>query len=256
VDRACENNPRHVVVVWGWICSVAFCGRPTALSTSGLGTEEIEPNSSRPRGVFFLFWAISNKPVANRLLYWIVNYKVVSARWLRRRPAVWGRMSMIPRKSQILLVEDDEDDAFLLQRLFQKYGFSQLPHICPDGLDAIEYLQGDGPYADRARFPFPRVLLTDLKMPRVNGFEFLRWLRENPKFSVIPTVVMSSSSDPGDVKYAYCLGANAFICKPGSASEFEKSITTLLHFWERCEIPALDAESCDQLARKHGQASV
>jgi CheY-like chemotaxis protein len=154
---------------------------------------------------------------------------------------------MIPSHAQVLIIEDDANDAFLIQRAFQKCGFSQVPHICPDGLDAIRYLEGTGEYADRTRFPVPRVLVTDLKMPRMNGFELLKWLRQNPSMVVIPTVVMSSSNDASDVKYAYCLGANAFICKPSSPGELEKSIAALLHFWERCEIPKSNAPSCQEL---------
>jgi CheY-like chemotaxis protein len=159
---------------------------------------------------------------------------------------------MIPSHTQVLIIEDDENDAFLIQRAFQKCGFSQVPHICRDGLDAIQYLEGKGEYADRARFPIPKVLVTDLKMPRLNGFGLLKWLREHPNMVVIPTIVMSASNDTSDVKYAYCLGANAYICKPSSPVDLEKSIAALLHFWERCEVPAPNAPSCEELTERRG----
>lgn len=162
---------------------------------------------------------------------------------------------MISLEGQVLIAEDDENDAFLIQRAFSKSGFTRMPHICRDGLETIAYLEGKAEFADRQRFPFPRVLVTDLKMPRFNGFELLQWAREHPEFLIIPTIVMSSSDDPSDVKYAYCLGANAYLTKPSSAREMQEAIQSFLTFWKHCQTPALTGvPSCRELAQKRGQS--
>src|SRR5881394_1754584 len=123
------------------------------------------------------------------------------------------------RQPQVLIVEDDDNDAFFVQRAVQKSGIIQLPHICVTVDDAVSYLEGSGNYSDRRGFPFPNLLVSDLKMPGRNGFDLLRWIRDHPQFQVIPTVILSSSSLPEDVKRAYCLGANAYISKPADARE-------------------------------------
>ncbi len=111
--------------------------------------------------------------------------------------------------AQILVAEDNEDDVFILQRALKKAGLSNPVHVCADGQEVMNYLKGEGAFGDRAKFPFPRLLLLDLKMPRVNGIDVLRWLRDHPDCNVIPKVVLTSSREPRDVAAAYKLGANA-----------------------------------------------
>src|SRR5689334_13159409 len=121
----------------------------------------------------------------------------------------------------ILIAEDDPNDGFLLQRAFKKIGFKGRIYISKDGEEAKEYLKAEGQFSDRTKFPPARVLLTDLKMPRCDGFELLRWLRDNPSCRVIPTVVFSASAQEEDVTRAYELGANCYFCKP---SNFERLV--------------------------------
>ena len=151
----------------------------------------------------------------------------------------------------VLIVEDDANDAYFIQRAFQHSGVIRVPHICKNGNDAIRYLEGKGEYADRRQFPFPNVLITDLKMPLGSGFELLEWIRDHPDLRVIPTVIVSSSSMPHDVKYAYCLGANAYLTKPSDPTEFREMFAVLLRFWGLCEVPDLGAPSCEELAKSH-----
>lgn len=153
-------------------------------------------------------------------------------------------------KEHVLIVEDDPNDAFFTQRAFQEGGIKLCPHVCTNAVDAIQYLEGKGEYADRTRFPFPNFLVTDLKMPGGNGFDLLRWLRDHPTMQVIPTVVLSSSSLPDDVKGAYCLGVHAYLCKPSSAAKFRAMCATLLRFWEFCEVPKTSKPSCEELLTK------
>src|SRR4051812_17585574 len=106
----------------------------------------------------------------------------------------------------ILIGEDNEDDVFILQRALQKAGISNPTHICADGEEVISYLKAEGRYADRQKYDFPRMLLLDLKMPRLTGFDVLRWLGGHPDCAVIPTMVLTSSREPRDIQEAYRLG--------------------------------------------------
>src|SRR6185436_8485420 len=102
----------------------------------------------------------------------------------------------------ILAAEDEESDRMILEMAFRR---AKLP--CPlvlvrDGQEAVDYLGGMGPYADRAAHPLPALIVLDLKMPRMNGFDVLRWLAEQPRFKEIPAVVLSSSADDIDMNKA------------------------------------------------------
>ena len=93
----------------------------------------------------------------------------------------------------ILLVEDREDDIILIQKAFEKGAISNPLQIVRDGEEAIHYLGGEGPYSNRAEYPLPDLILLDLKMPKVDGFELVRWIRRQPGFATIPVVVLTSS---------------------------------------------------------------
>ena len=149
----------------------------------------------------------------------------------------------------ILVAEDNEDDALILQRAFKKNGLMRPIHIVEDGGEVIEYLQGNGIYQDRIANPFPAMLLLDLKMPRVSGFDVLAWLHQHPDFRVIPTLVWSSSSDTRDVKHAFCLGANAYLCKPASFDTTVAMVARLVAFWDDCLKPGIEphSPSCEKL---------
>ena len=149
----------------------------------------------------------------------------------------------------VLIAEDNEDDALLVQRALKHNGLPRPPHIVQDGAGAIDYLHGNGPYADRVAHPFPDLVLLDLKMPRVSGFEVLQWLNEHPDYRVIPTIVWSASADRRDVKHAFCLGAHGYLCKPGPYQEFLGMVERMLAFWEDCEKPGIEPgdPQCDLL---------
>lgn len=141
------------------------------------------------------------------------------------------------QKLAILVAEDDPNDVALLLRAFKKVGITMPVHVCRDGAEAIEYLQGKGLFADRGKFPQPRILITDLKMPRCNGFELLTWVRDHPDCNVIPSVVLSASADDGDVKKAYQLGANCYFCKPVSVDRLVTLVQLLKTFWAEALLP-------------------
>jgi CheY-like chemotaxis protein len=142
-------------------------------------------------------------------------------------------------KLVILVLEDDENDVFILKRSFQKNGIQMPVHVCHDGEDGMAYLKGSGRYADRKTFPFPRVLITDLKMPKCSGFEILEWLQLHPECNLIPKVVLSASNHETDVIRAYQLGANCYFKKPSSIDDLSRIVRTLHEFWSCAEIPPL-----------------
>jgi CheY-like chemotaxis protein len=117
-------------------------------------------------------------------------------------------MSHSEHKGQtILFVDDCENDRFLMRVAFEKAGFDIARQEVRDGAEAISYLNGEGIFSDREKYPLPSVMLLDLNMPLKNGFEVLAWVRAHPTFASLPAIVMTASMRPEDVKKAFDLGA-------------------------------------------------
>jgi len=131
----------------------------------------------------------------------------------------------------ILLAEDGEDDAFLMRRAFEKAHLANPLNVVRDGREAIAYLSGQGIYADRSRYPFPCLLLLDLKMPKVSGFEVLTWIRNQPELKRLPVVVLTSSTEVPDISKAYDLGANSYLVKPGTFEDLMHMVEKLGGYW-------------------------
>lgn len=143
---------------------------------------------------------------------------------------------MAEEKFTILIVEDDPNDVLLMKRALAKTGIDNPAQVVPDGERAVEYLTGTGPYADRQKFPFPGLILTDLKMPRMSGIELLKWLKHNPHYRVIPTIVLTSSMEKSDIQQSYFYGANSYLVKPGSFEELQKMMSTIFEYWFMCRV--------------------
>lgn len=142
----------------------------------------------------------------------------------------------------ILVVEDSEDDLVLLRRALKTAGISAPLAIVNDGRDAVDYLGGTGSYTDRLRHPLPRLVLLDLKLPKMSGLDVLRWLRAQSGLRRLPVVVLTSSDEDRDVRAAYDLGANSYVVKPGSVSDLDKIAASLRTYWLELNIgPPLDA---------------
>ena len=131
----------------------------------------------------------------------------------------------------ILLVEDDANDVLLVQRVFQKAGLPNALSVVRDGEQAVNYLSGTGDYADRQRFPLPFLVLLDLKMPGMDGFEVLRWVRTESELKHLLVVVLTSSNSQKDVDWAYELGANSYLVKPVSSGEMANLIQRFEVYW-------------------------
>src|SRR5690349_19737256 len=119
-----------------------------------------------------------------------------------------------------LLVEDNADDVVLVKRAFAKAKVLNPLHITRRGEEAIDYLSGTGKYANRAEFPLPGLVLLDLNMPGLSGFDVLRWIRQQPGLRTLRVVVLTSSDETRDVNLAYQLGANSFLVKPVDFERF------------------------------------
>jgi CheY-like chemotaxis protein len=131
----------------------------------------------------------------------------------------------------ILLVEDDANDVLLIQRAFNKAGLQSNLKTVRDGEQAIHYLAGEGVYADREKYPMPFLVLLDLKMPSVNGFEVLEWVRQQPAMKRLLIVVLTSSNLQADVDHAYELGANSYLVKPVEFDEMVHMIQRFEIYW-------------------------
>jgi CheY-like chemotaxis protein len=131
----------------------------------------------------------------------------------------------------IWLVEDDENDAMLLRMAFERNSIANPVQWVKDGLEAVAYLNGDGVYADRTKYPFPEVLLVDLKMPRMTGLELLQWISEHPEFRIIPTIIMTSSRQELDIEAAYKLGANTYMTKPIAFDQLAQMVKLTHEYW-------------------------
>lgn len=144
--------------------------------------------------------------------------------------------------SCILLAEDEPNDVFLIQRAFTKANISDGLSVVSDGEQAIDYLAGQKEFADRDRFPMPKLVLLDLKLPRKSGLDVLSWLRaQDSPYRRVPVVMLTSSRQASDINRAYELGANSYLVKPVAFEDLLEMIKMLNFYWnlnERPEIPA------------------
>jgi len=121
---------------------------------------------------------------------------------------------MTTPKPVILLAEDDDNDVFFMRRALQKSGIDFALQVVRDGQQAIDYLNGHGAFSDRGQYPLPTVILVDLKMPFLDGFEVLTWIRTQPSLNGLPVAVLTSSAEERDRRRARELGARAYFVKP------------------------------------------
>jgi CheY-like chemotaxis protein len=131
----------------------------------------------------------------------------------------------------ILVAEDDPTDAFFLQRAFGKTWMPVGLKFVRDGQEAIDYLRGEPPFGDRLAHPLPQLLLLDLKMPRLNGFEVLHWLKTQPGLKRLLVIVFSSSAETGDINRAYDLGANSYLVKPHATEQLLELVNRVEQYW-------------------------
>jgi CheY-like chemotaxis protein len=126
-----------------------------------------------------------------------------------------------------LVVEDDENDLILLRRALLRAEPNSKVQWVRDGAEAKEYFLGENRFRDRAVFPLPSVVLSDLKMPRCSGLELVQWVRQQPQFRALPFIMFSASDQPADVGLAYQDGANWYLTKPSAFMELVEMLRRL-----------------------------
>jgi len=137
----------------------------------------------------------------------------------------------MPDTEVILLVEDREDDILLIRRAFGKASLTNPLQVVRSGEEAIAYLSGEGKYSNRAEYPLPVVVLLDLKMPGMDGFEVLQWIRQEEGIRGLPVLVLTSSNEMRDVNRAYQLGANSFFVKELDFQQSVEFADLLRRYW-------------------------
>lgn len=131
----------------------------------------------------------------------------------------------------VLLVEDNEDDAFFMRRALRDAGITNPVRTVEDGQQAVDYLSGVGEFADRARNPVPMIVFLDLKLPFKSGHEVLEWIRQQPQFAKLIVIVLTSSNEPVDLNRAYKNGANSYVVKPPTPEQLTELAKSFELWW-------------------------
>jgi CheY-like chemotaxis protein len=134
-------------------------------------------------------------------------------------------------KRPIVYAEDDENDAILFKRAFKEAQIHNPLLVFADGNTLIEYLAGKGSYGNREKYPLPCLILLDLKMPGKSGLEALKWIRARPSVSTLPVLMLTSSSQDGDVHRSYLQGANGYLVKPNKMDDVLAMARAIKDYW-------------------------
>ena len=132
---------------------------------------------------------------------------------------------------EILLVEDNPDDVELTLRAFKKNNIANRIFVVNDGEQALNFLYGRGEYSNRYKSQLPKVVLLDLKLPKKDGLEVLKCMKNDERLRLIPVVVLTSSREEQDIAKSYHLGVNSYIVKPVDFDKFVKTVQQLGLYW-------------------------
>lgn len=152
-----------------------------------------------------------------------------------------------------LVINDDFEECLLMERVFRGQLGNGVTHFVSNGSEGIVYLMGEGKYSNRTAFPYPSMILTDLKMAEGDGFTLLEHLKTNPAWAVIPTIVLSSSDDADDVRTAYALGASSYHLKPNNFGELRLQLEVLYNYSMTSQIPEVDASGKQMCTLSQGR---
>ena len=144
--------------------------------------------------------------------------------------------------AHILLVEDNRMDVELTLDAFKEARLLNTIHVTATGLEALDYMFGRGQYADRSRFPLPNLILLDLKLPGIDGFEVLRQIKSTPILRRVPVIILTSSKEEGDLALTYEIGANSYIVKPVSFDGFLGVIKQIEGYWISLNVAPPDGD--------------
>jgi two-component system response regulator len=132
---------------------------------------------------------------------------------------------------QILMVDDNEDDIDLALRALRETGITEEVFVCRDGEEALDYLFSRGRFAGKPQSELPRLVLLDLKLPKINGLEVLKEIRASPTLATLPVVMLTSSSRRSDLESAYKSGANSYLIKSTDFGRFKRDIEQMGRYW-------------------------
>jgi len=135
------------------------------------------------------------------------------------------------KPAHILLVEDNRLDVELTLDAFKEARLGNTVHVAMNGQEALDYLLGEGTYSDRAQYPLPDIILLDLKMPGIDGFEVLRRIKGTEVLKRIPVIILTSSQEEGDRALSYDSGANSYLVKPVTFDGFLKVVKQIEQYW-------------------------
>jgi len=138
------------------------------------------------------------------------------------------KMEGISQQYPILLVEDNEDDVIITRRAIEKGGIRNRLYVVPDGEEALNFLRREGKYRD---VPRPGIILLDLKMPKIDGFEVLKQVKNDNDLKIIPIVILTSSGRDEDVRRAYTLGCNSYLVKPEKFEKLTETVMEIDQYW-------------------------
>lgn len=156
---------------------------------------------------------------------------------------------MTNRQVEILLVEDNKDDVELTLHVLRKENLANNIHVARDGEEALEFLFCNGVHADRSFDLPPRLILLDLKLPKVDGMEVLKRLKADERTRTIPVVILTSSREERDLGDGYGLGANSYIQKPVDFEQFRDTVKNVGQYWLLINQPAPANGTCDLVTR-------
>src|SRR2546423_12387069 len=143
----------------------------------------------------------------------------------------------------MLLADDDENDLTLfkqaLEQSVRESGVNVGMRCVRDGAEAIAYLAGEDRFADRKAYPFPQLVVMDLKMPRLTGLDVLAWLKGHEEYRRIPKIMLSGSAQEQDIEEAYRLGVSTYFQKPSSLTEFGELFHYMIGYWAHMQMPVI-----------------
>jgi two-component system, response regulator len=145
--------------------------------------------------------------------------------------------------AHILLVEDNRMDVELTLDAFREARLRNSIHVASNGQEALDYLFGRGPYADRNAFPLPNLILLDLKLPGIDGFEVLRQVKSTPILKRLPVIILTSSKEEGDRALSYDCGANSYLVKPVSFDGFIGVVQQIEGYWLSLNVAPPEGEA-------------
>ena len=148
---------------------------------------------------------------------------------------------MIHQRVRVLLIDSNRDDQYVEGfALVEVLKAGSTVNTVGSGDEAVAYMIGEGKFADREKFPFPTLIITDLSMEQGDGFDVLEFLAYNPAWSVVPRIIFAGSNNNDDVRTAYALGASAYHVKPASLADLKQRMRTIVEYWASSEIPPVD----------------